>query len=138
MGSSLAFTLKEGPVRCAKVCNKSWVILMTLHFIAIYDVPWPSMVFHVPPWCFMALNGIPWPSMGLNSIPWPSMVYYGPLCPSMLSKTLNGVQWPSMALNVVSWSSIALNGFPWRSMVFWAFIVFHGPQQCSMALNGVP
>ena len=27
MGSSLAFTLKEGPVRCAKVCNKSWVIL---------------------------------------------------------------------------------------------------------------
>ena len=27
-GSSLAFTLKEGPVRCAKVCNKSWVILM--------------------------------------------------------------------------------------------------------------
>ena len=27
LGSSLAFTLKEGPVRCAKVCNKSWVIL---------------------------------------------------------------------------------------------------------------
>ena len=28
MGSSLAFTLKEGPVICAKVCNKSWVILL--------------------------------------------------------------------------------------------------------------
>ena len=27
LGSSLAFTLKEGPARCAKVCNKSWVIL---------------------------------------------------------------------------------------------------------------
>ena len=27
LGSSLTFTLKEGPVRCAKVCNKSWVIL---------------------------------------------------------------------------------------------------------------
>ena len=27
LGSSLAFTLKEGPVRCVKVCNKSWVIL---------------------------------------------------------------------------------------------------------------
>ena len=30
LGSSLAFTLKEGPVRCAKVCNKSWVILKYL------------------------------------------------------------------------------------------------------------
>ena len=27
LGSSLAFNLKEGPVRCAKVCDKSWVIL---------------------------------------------------------------------------------------------------------------
>ena len=27
MGSSLAFNLKEGHVRCAKVCDKSWVIL---------------------------------------------------------------------------------------------------------------
>ena len=27
LGSSLAFSLKEDPVRCAKVCNKSWVIL---------------------------------------------------------------------------------------------------------------
>ena len=27
MSSSLAFNLKEGPVRCAKVCDKSWVIL---------------------------------------------------------------------------------------------------------------
>ena len=27
MGSSLAFSLKEDPVRCAKVCDKSWVIL---------------------------------------------------------------------------------------------------------------
>ena len=31
LGSSLAFTLKEGPVRCAKVCNKSWVILPPLY-----------------------------------------------------------------------------------------------------------
>ena len=30
LGSSLAFTLKEGPVRCVKVCNKSWVILLHL------------------------------------------------------------------------------------------------------------
>ena len=30
MGSSLAFNLKEGPVRCAKVCDKSWVILKNL------------------------------------------------------------------------------------------------------------
>ena len=30
LGSSLAFTLKEGPVRCAKVCNKSWVILLVI------------------------------------------------------------------------------------------------------------
>ena len=28
MGSSLAFILKEDPVRCAKVCDESWVILM--------------------------------------------------------------------------------------------------------------
>ena len=28
MGSSLAFSLKEDPVRCAKVCNESWVILV--------------------------------------------------------------------------------------------------------------
>ena len=27
LGSSLTFKLKEGPVRCAKVCSKSWVIL---------------------------------------------------------------------------------------------------------------
>ena len=27
MGNSLAFSLKEDPVRCAKVCDKSWVIL---------------------------------------------------------------------------------------------------------------
>ena len=27
LSSCLAFTLKEGPVRCAKVCYKSWVIL---------------------------------------------------------------------------------------------------------------
>ena len=31
LGSSLAFNLKEGPVSCAKVCNKSWVILKTLY-----------------------------------------------------------------------------------------------------------
>jgi hypothetical protein len=31
MGSSLAFSLKEDPVRCAKVCDKSWVILTHLH-----------------------------------------------------------------------------------------------------------
>ena len=28
MGSSLAFSLKEDPERCAKVCDKSWVILV--------------------------------------------------------------------------------------------------------------
>ena len=27
LGSSLAFNLKEGPVKCAIVCDKSWVIL---------------------------------------------------------------------------------------------------------------
>ena len=27
LGSSLAFSPKEDPVRCAKVCDKSWVIL---------------------------------------------------------------------------------------------------------------
>ena len=27
LGSSLAFSLKEDPVRCAKVCDESWVIL---------------------------------------------------------------------------------------------------------------
>ena len=31
LGSSLAFSLKEDPVRCAKVCNKSWVILYTVY-----------------------------------------------------------------------------------------------------------
>ena len=31
MGSSLAFSLKEDPVRCAKVCDKSWVILRFLY-----------------------------------------------------------------------------------------------------------
>ena len=30
LGSSLVFNLKEGPVRCGKVCNKSWVILFFL------------------------------------------------------------------------------------------------------------
>ena len=30
MGSSLAFSLKEDPVRCAKVCDKSWVTLKYL------------------------------------------------------------------------------------------------------------
>ena len=30
LGSSLAFSLKEDPVRCAKVCDKSWVILMRM------------------------------------------------------------------------------------------------------------
>ena len=29
MGSSLTFSLKEDSVRCAKVCDKSWVILRT-------------------------------------------------------------------------------------------------------------
>ena len=32
MGSNLAFSLKEDPVRCAKVCDKSWVIL-TFHLL---------------------------------------------------------------------------------------------------------
>ena len=31
MGSSLAFSLKEDPVRCAKVCDKSWVILKSMY-----------------------------------------------------------------------------------------------------------
>ena len=35
LGSSLAFTLKEGSVRCAKVCNKSWVILLYLSYITL-------------------------------------------------------------------------------------------------------
>ena len=30
LGSSLAFDLKGGPVKCAKVCDKSWVILKNL------------------------------------------------------------------------------------------------------------
>ena len=30
LGSSLAFSLKEDPVRCAKVCDKSWVILSVI------------------------------------------------------------------------------------------------------------
>ena len=30
LGSSLAFDLREGPVKCAKVCGKSWVILKNL------------------------------------------------------------------------------------------------------------
>ena len=34
IGSSLAFTLKEGPVRCAKVCNNSWVILIWLWVVS--------------------------------------------------------------------------------------------------------
>jgi hypothetical protein len=29
LGSSLAFSLTEDPVRCAKVCDKSWVILIS-------------------------------------------------------------------------------------------------------------
>ena len=35
--NSLAFNLKEGPVRCAKVCDKSWVILLysSLIFITV-------------------------------------------------------------------------------------------------------
>ena len=37
MGSTLAFSLKEDPVRCAKVCDKSWVILMRCPYI------WPKI-----------------------------------------------------------------------------------------------
>ena len=33
MGSSLAFSLEEDPVRCAKVCDKSWVILTWVPFL---------------------------------------------------------------------------------------------------------
>ena len=29
--SSLAFNLEEGPIRCAKVCDKSWVILTQIY-----------------------------------------------------------------------------------------------------------
>ena len=38
LGSSLAFTLEEGPVRCAKVCNKSWVILRLSYATAVTTV----------------------------------------------------------------------------------------------------
>ena len=34
LGSSLAFSLKEDPVRCAKVCDKSWVILQQVEYIS--------------------------------------------------------------------------------------------------------
>ena len=34
LGSSLAFSLKEDPVRCAKVCDESWVILL---YILVLD-----------------------------------------------------------------------------------------------------
>jgi hypothetical protein len=41
LGSSLAFNLKEGPVRCVKVCDKSWVILMgTLGLKKIGKLHW--------------------------------------------------------------------------------------------------
>ena len=30
MDSSLALGLKEDPVRCAKVCNESWVIVLEI------------------------------------------------------------------------------------------------------------
>ena len=33
MASGLAFSLKEDPVRCAKVCDKSWVILQTVCYV---------------------------------------------------------------------------------------------------------
>jgi hypothetical protein len=50
MGSSLAFSLKEDPVRCAKVCNKSWVILLLQLFFmesrdglaVLLQRSWPS------------------------------------------------------------------------------------------------
>ena len=35
-----AFTLKEGPVRCAKVCNKSWVILTLISDIEKASKPY--------------------------------------------------------------------------------------------------
>ena len=38
MGSSLAFSLKEDPVRCAKVCDKSWVILIHLQPMELREV----------------------------------------------------------------------------------------------------
>ena len=44
MGSSLAFSLKEDPVRCAKVCDKSWVILMDIHS-AVYFISYISLDF---------------------------------------------------------------------------------------------
>ena len=44
MGSSLAFSLKEDPVICAKVCDESWVILNIshVHFLnkAVLSVLW--------------------------------------------------------------------------------------------------
>ena len=36
LDSSLAFNLKKGPLRCAKVCDKSWVILQRIFFLLVY------------------------------------------------------------------------------------------------------
>ena len=58
MGSSLAFSLKEDPVRCAKVCDKSWVILtippLTLDYIKQIKTVKKNksylLVFHLVAW----------------------------------------------------------------------------------------
>ena len=48
LGSSLAFNLKEGPVRCAKVCNKSWVILRLSNEVFEDLIPLGSSLILVP------------------------------------------------------------------------------------------
>ena len=42
MGSSSAFSLKEDPVRCAKVCDESWVILKYVlrNTVKLGDTKW--------------------------------------------------------------------------------------------------
>ena len=39
MGSSLAFSLDEDPVRCAKVCDISWVILLYSSVNSVVEFP---------------------------------------------------------------------------------------------------
>ena len=50
LGSGLAFSLKEDPVRCAKVCDESWVILLYLlglhwHPVESYRKFQPGSIF---------------------------------------------------------------------------------------------
>ena len=47
LGSSLTFNLKEGPVRCAKVCDKSWVILLDCLGFKDRQICWMDKVHFV-------------------------------------------------------------------------------------------